>query len=217
MGVLRDSLVFLKQFGTQFKTTGSVLPSSRFLAKTITAELRKRGDQPVRVLECGPGTGAFTNEIVRHLREGDTYDLVEINSAFVDVLNRRFENESHWAAQRARSTIHERSLEGFDTGEQYDFIISGIPHVNLPPEIVTTITDTYFRVLRPTGSLSYFGYAYMPQIRKVLTLGLGSKRVSEVGAIMRQHCEERRIRRDLVMMNVPPAFVQHLSGTVKSA
>ncbi len=216
MGVLRNSFVFLKQFGTQFTTTGSLLPSSRFLAKAITSELRKRGDAPIRVLECGPGTGAFTNEIVNHLRDGDVYDLVEINSAFVEVLNKRFESEAHWSAHRERSTVHEGSLEGFDTGEPYDFIISGIPHNNLPADLVTTITDTYFRVLKSTGTLSYFEYAYIRPMRKFLTLGLGGKRSNERNAILKQHCDERRLRRDTVLANFPPAWVQHLNGAIKS-
>lgn len=213
MGVLRNSLVFLKQFGTQFKTTGSILPSSPALAKAITGELAKRGDEPVRVLECGPGTGAFTTAILSNLREGDTFDLVEVNPKFVEVLNQRFETESTWAEKRSLATVHERSLEGFDTDTPYDFIVSGIPHVNLPPDLVQSITDTYFRVLSPEGVLSYFSYAYIGPIRKALTLGMGSDQVAGVNAVMGSHFASRGIRRDTVLMNVPPAWVHFLSGT----
>ena len=216
MGVLRNSLVFVKQFGTQFKTTGSLVPSGPALARTITAELAKRGDEPIRVLECGPGTGAFTTAILGHLREGDTYDLVELNSTFVEVLNKRFETEPAWVEKRGLATVHERSLDGFEPDQTYDFIVSGIPHVNLPPDLVRSITDTYFRVLSPGGVLSYFSYAYIGPIRKALTLGFGSKQVAGVNAVMKAHFDARGIRRDTVLMNVPPAWVHFLSGTPKA-
>ncbi len=213
MGALRNSLVFLKQFGTQFKTTGSVLPSGPALAKSITSELGKRGDEPIRVLECGPGTGAFTTAILSHLRPGDTFDLVELNPTFVEVLNKRFETESGWSEKRELATVHERSLDGFEPELPYDFIVSGIPHVNLPPDLVQTITDTYFRLLSPGGVLSYFSYAYISSIRKALTLGLCSKQTTAVSAVMKAHFDTRGIRRETVLMNAPPAWVHFLSGT----
>ena len=36
-------------------------------------------EAPRRILECGPGTGAVTAEIVRQLRPGDQLDILEIN------------------------------------------------------------------------------------------------------------------------------------------
>ena len=84
---LRNQLVFLKQFGQQFETTGSLIPSSRFLAKAITRFLANRTRHPVRVLECGPGTGAFTSQIVQHLQPGDVFDLVELNASSATPLN----------------------------------------------------------------------------------------------------------------------------------
>ena len=66
---LADHLAFFKQFRETFTTTGAVAPSSRFLARAMTAPLARR-DGPVRVLEIGPGTGAVTGKIVRLLRPG---------------------------------------------------------------------------------------------------------------------------------------------------
>ena len=65
---LKQQAAFIRQFGTRFETTGSLIPSSRFLARSITRYLQDRGDAAIRVLECGPGTGPFTNRIVRRLR-----------------------------------------------------------------------------------------------------------------------------------------------------
>src|ERR1043166_4551462 len=61
---------FYRQFRAQYGTTGSVLPSSRALARALTRPMRAC-PTPRRVLEVGPGTGAVTREIVRTLRPGD--------------------------------------------------------------------------------------------------------------------------------------------------
>ena len=207
---LRNQLVFLQQFGGQFETTGSLLPSSRFLAKAVTCYLAERGDAPIRVLECGPGTGAFTDQIVRHLRPGDQFDLVELNEAFVDVLNKRFASEPAWQAVADQVEIHQLPLQEFDRPEPYDFIISGLPHVNFPPAVVETITDSYFRLLRPGGTLSYFEYLYIRPLKKIVTTGAMRQKIHAVDRILAAHLQNHRLRRDTVLLNVPPAWVQHL-------
>lgn len=207
---LRNQLVFLRQFGGQFETTGSLLPSSRFLARAVTRYLAQRGDAPIRVLECGPGTGAFTDSIVRHLRPGDRFDLVELNEAFVDVLEKRFATEPHWQAVADQAKIHQLPLQEFGDETPYDFIISGLPHVNFPPPVVETITDSYFRLLKPGGTLSYFEYLYIRPLKKIVTVGATRQKIHAVDRILAGHLQKHRLRRDTVLMNVPPAWVQHL-------
>lgn len=210
LSFLRERLVFLREFGGKFETTGSILPSSRFLARAITRYLADRGDEPIRVLECGPGTGAFTDQIVRHLRPGDRFDLVELNESFVEVLKKRFATEPHWQAIADSSEIHQQLLQDFDDSQPYDFIISGLPHVNFPPEVVETIFQSYFKLLKPGGTLSYFEYAYIRPLRTALTIGKTRQKIAGVNAIVTEHLNNHRIRRDQVLVNFPPAWAQHL-------
>ena len=80
---------FLRECRHHFQDTGALLPSSPFLARALVAELRKpRG--PARILEVGPGTGAVTAQILRHMQLGDHLDAVELNGHFVALLQRRF-------------------------------------------------------------------------------------------------------------------------------
>ena len=89
MRYLKDCRAFFGEFRQQFRTTGSILPSSRFLGRALVAEMRRpRG--PCRILEVGPGTGPITAEILRQLRPGDLFDIVEINERFVVYLKDRF-------------------------------------------------------------------------------------------------------------------------------
>ena len=207
---LKQQATFIRQFGTRFETTGSLIPSSRFLAHSITRYLQDRGDGAIRVLECGPGTGPFTDRIVRRLRPGDTYHLVELNEHFVQLLRERFAEEPHWQEKATLVQIFELPLQDFAPDEKYDFIISGLPHINFPGEVVQKITDSYFRLLKPGGVLSYFEYMYIRPVRKMITLGSERRRVREIDAVLEGHCRRHRIRRDTVLANVPPAWVQHL-------
>src|SRR5580704_18583363 len=90
--MLRDHREFLRQFRTQFQTTGAIAPSSRRLARAMTRHIASdRG--PARILEVGPGTGAVTRRIVTLLKADDCLDMVELNQAFAGRLAQRFQNE----------------------------------------------------------------------------------------------------------------------------
>src|SRR5690348_14937458 len=101
-----DHVELFRQYVRRFETTGAVAPSSRFLARALSRPLRACRERAVRVLEVGPGTGAVTREIVRHIKPGDTLDLVEINENFADLLRKRFETDASYSAIADRSAVH---------------------------------------------------------------------------------------------------------------
>lgn len=215
---LKNQAAFFKQFRQRFETTGAIAPSSRFLARSMTRYLAARASKsPVRVLEIGPGTGAVTESIVRLLQPSDAFDLVELNDEFVRILNHRFETESAWKNVRAQSNVHQLPVQDFQTPEPYDFVISGLPLNNFPADLVTTITDAYFRLLKPGGVLSYFEYMYVRPFRKVVTRGAEKVRITSIDDTLQSHCDRCRIRRDSIWINIPPAWVQHLRKVTESS
>ena len=203
-----SSWAFLGRFLRHPRTVGAVAPSSRYLARKIVHAVDWRPG--VRVVEFGPGTGPFTDRIVRLLRPGATYHLVELNEHFVEVLHERFAQEPHWQQAAEMSEIYQLPLQDFEPGGKYDFIISGLPHINFPTEVVEAITAAYFKLLKPGGMLSYFEYMYVRPIRKMVTLGSDRQRIREVNAVMEGHIGRHRVRRESILINVPPAWVQHL-------
>lgn len=177
----------------------------------MTEPLARR-DGPVRVLEIGPGTGAVTRTIVRHVRPGDRFDLVELNEAFVEMLRSNFENDVDYRRAADVSQIHACPLQEFQSDEPYDYIISGLPLNNFSAELVREIFAAYFRLLKPGGTLSYFEYMYVRPARKLVTRGDEKARLVALDEIMGSYRSKHHVRTDWVFANFPPAWVQHLKN-----
>ena len=206
---MRDQFEFFRQFRKRFSSTGSVLPSSRFLARAMIDPL-KRCDRPVRILEVGPGTGAVTREIVRMMGYADWLDLVEINGSFTDLLKSRFQQNSAYCRVAHQCELHTCPVQEFRSEEPYDYIISGLPLNNFPTDLVQEIFEAYFRLLAPGGVLSYFEYMYVRPIRKVVGKMVRRPRIIELDGVLRSYLNQHRFQRSWVFCNFPPAWVQHL-------
>ncbi|MFN9970705.1 MAG: hypothetical protein ACK58T_12485, partial [Phycisphaerae bacterium] len=157
-----------------------------------------------------PGTGPVTDFIVRSLREGDTFDLVELNPNFATMLRKKFQSNSEWNAVAGFSQIHEIPIQDFQATAPYDFIISGLPLNNFPADVVQSIVKRYIELLAPGGILSYFEYMYVRPLRVRITFGDRGGRLKSIDHTMTDLCRQYRIRRDTILRNLPPAWVQHL-------
>ena len=58
--------------------------------------------------------------------------------------------------------------------------------------------------------LSYFEYMYIRPIRKAATLGIDRQRVRGVDSLMTAHLRQHFVCRDSILLNLPPAWAQHL-------
>lgn len=200
---------FFRQFRERFESTGAVAPSSRFLARAMTGPL-SRHTGPVRVLEVGPGTGAVTRRIVQLLGPEARFDLVELNERFAELLESKFRDETSYRQVADRSHVHRCPIQDFAADAPYDFIISGLPLNNFPPALVRDIFSVLFELLAPGGVLSYFEYMYVRPLRKMVSGRDERQRLRDLEAIIGPYLADRRVRRDWVFANLPPAWVQHL-------
>jgi phospholipid N-methyltransferase len=200
---------FLREFRHQFRSTGAILPSGRFLARALVSELRKpRG--PARILEVGPGTGSVTKEILRHLHPDDRLDLVEINPRFVSLLHERFEKEWAFRFYREQVQLIHSAVELLPGEGLYDFIVSGLPLNNFPASTVRTIFRAYGRLLKPGGTLTYYEYVLIRHLKTPFVNRRERRRLLSVGRLVGGYIRNYQVRRERIFINVPPATVRHL-------
>ena len=201
---------FIWQFLTSFRTTGALLPSSRRLARRLARHVAERDPtRPIKVFEAGPGTGVVTREVLRHLRPGDHFVIYEANPKFVGYLEEKFARDPDFAPHREQVRLVQGYAQDCDE-EGFDHAVCGIPFTNFKPDEVQVILDALFDRLIPGGTLSYFEYWAMRQLRTVASRRKTRDRLKGVHAVTRGYEAAYGVGSDLVLLNVPPATARHI-------
>jgi phospholipid N-methyltransferase len=209
MRYLQECREFYRQCRQQFHTTGSVLPSSRFLARALASELSKP-HAPARILEVGPGTGSVTRQILRAMAPGDQLDAVEINPEFVASLQRRLDGDPVYLGMHERVRIIHAPIEDMPGEGTYDFMVSGLPLNNFAVEDVKRIFRTYVRLLKPGGVLSYFEYQFIRTLKMPFVGRSARHRLHRLGLITGRYIRRFQFCHQRVFINFPPAMARHL-------
>jgi phospholipid N-methyltransferase len=209
MNFFSECGTFLRESRRHFRATGAVLPSSRFLARALAAPLSGTR-KPRYILEVGPGTGSVTKEILKRLIPGDRLDAVELNEHFVQRIRLLLQHDPRFIPHRDRVRVFHSPVEMLAGEAVYDHIISGLPLNNFPVALVREIFRAYMRLLKPGGTLSYFEYSLIRQIKSPFVGRMERRRLYRVGRIVNGYIRSYQVRRQQVLMNVPPAIVRHL-------
>ncbi len=200
---------FWRESRRHFRNTGALLPSSRFLARALSSPLS--ATRPAyRILEVGPGTGSVTREILRRLQPGDRLDCVELNEHFVQRLKLCLRHDPRFIPYQGQVHVIHSPVEELPGEALYDHIISGLPLNNFPVGLVREIFKAYSRLLKPGGVLSYFEYVLIRQLKTPFSGRRERRRLYRVGRLVGNYIKAYQVRRQQVLMNVPPAVVRHL-------
>lgn len=144
------------------------------------------------VVEYGPGTGAFTAQILQSKRPGTEFFAVELNSNFAATLATRFPDVP--ILQDSVANIEQLCQQ--QQISEVDAIICGLPWAAFSDHDQTDYLDAMMRVLRPGGYFATFAYLQgmaLPaarRFRKKLQSYFADVRISPT-----------------VWLNFPPAFV----------
>ncbi|MCK6477064.1 MAG: methyltransferase domain-containing protein [Phycisphaerales bacterium] len=183
---------FLREFLIRPATVGAIAPSSRGLARRMVEGLSL--EQATAVVEYGPGTGAFTEEVLRRLAPGARFFAIERSPDMARDLRRRFPHLKLY--EESAADVERLCLaEGIHPGE-VDCVISGLPFAAFPTQLQEAIITATLRVLKPGGRFVTFAY-YVAHLKKA-------------GREFRRLLERSFDRVELsrgVMFNMPPAFV----------
>jgi phospholipid N-methyltransferase len=181
---------FFWEFVRKPGVVGAVAPSSGGLARRMVEWI----DWPRArtVLEYGPGTGAFTREILSRLDAGARMVAIEINPHFAAAL----------AEQFPAVRVHEENVKNVekvcrDEGiAVVDAILCGLPWASFAPADQDECLEAMLRVLRPGGQFATFAYL------QGLLLPAGRRFRRK----LRQYFSRVQTS-SIVWRNLPPAFV----------
>ncbi|OHC94210.1 MAG: phospholipid methyltransferase [Sphingomonadales bacterium RIFCSPLOWO2_12_FULL_63_15] len=168
-----EYLDFLAAWVQKPRQTASVVPSSRYLARLMVAQIDPSDG---RVLELGGGTGVFTRAILKTGLPPEKLEVVEINPAFARGLRRHFPQVS---VLETPAQIVSTATAG-EPGD-YQVVVSGLPLLAMDRYMHHDILSESFRMLQPGGSFVQFTYSMRhPVNREVIeALGLDVVRVGQ--------------------------------------
>lgn len=148
--------MFIIEYLKNPMTVGAFAPSSRRLAKKMVKPIDFTNCKCI--VEFGPGTGVFTDEIILHKGEDTVLILIEQSKQFCDELSERYKNKQNVHVVHGDAIHVEQYLKKFGQ-KKADYIVSGLPFTSLPKEISKDIFSATKKVIGNSGKFITFQYS----------------------------------------------------------
>lgn len=174
---------FFRESVKNYKTSGTIAPSSRFLAQRMLKNIDFTSANVI--VELGPGNGAITEHILKKLHPKATLICFEINDAFYNELL-KIDHPQLVVLKKSAENIQAEVTElGF---AQINHIISSLPLTIIPKKISKNILKESYTNLAVGGTFIQYQYSltYYKQLKGVF---------------------KEEISLDFEPLNIPPAFV----------
>lgn len=178
----QEAELFFKQWLRSPKSMGSVIPSSRFLARALAGEVAWQPGQ--YIVELGGGTGAITQGLIQRGIPRDRLVVIELDGQLHTYLKERLAgcHVIQGDATRLDEILVRHGVDEVGT------VVSGLPMVGMPFEFQQAVIEQGFRTMRPDGFMLQYSY-------------------SPVAPIPAQRLGVKASMARFVALNVPPAFV----------
>ncbi|MBN1518418.1 hypothetical protein JXA32_17785 [Candidatus Sumerlaeota bacterium] len=215
---LKERTAFLKEMLRDSYHTGSVTPSSRFLANEMARQVkqaRNGNGQPYRVLEAGPGTGPITKQLIMSLRAGDELVAYELNQRLAEHLMKSLGPLAEERQVRFE-VVNEPVQNVLQRNIAFDAVVSGLPINNFAPALVDELFDAMLQTLKPDCPLCFYTYMGMRKFKKGVTFGEKRNRIAAVDRIVKQRMRDLNGRTKNIFVNMPPAVVHTMFRNGKS-
>ena len=206
--LLKKHWLFYSESFSNFGTVGAIAPSSNFLAQAVVNPIRGRTKGPIAVLEVGPGTGVFTAQLLKGLKEGDTFDIYELNPKFHQYLQKYIDQESI-ETQKISCRLYNADIRQLNKSKKYDFIVSGLPFNNFDSKTADDILSVLMNQLTPNGIFTYFEYCLTNEFKRHFLKASERERMLMVGLSVKNFIQKHQFHSTKVWWNLPPAIVHY--------
>lgn len=211
--MIKQNLVFLREFLLEFKTTGACFPTSKWAAQALIKPLRDTSRKPMRILELGPGTGSVTIPLLRALKNGDTLTICEINPRFMKVLKEALEKETIFREKRSQVEFFLGAAQDIPVSEPYDMIVCALPFLNFDLTTVQEIFSKLRQISTPETLMTYYEYIGARKLNQALAANKHKERISLVNGFLRESGRVQNLDCRKVWLNLMPISIY----TVKPA
>ncbi len=187
---IHEDMNFVKTWVARPKTTGAVLPTSRYTAKRMASVIDPSNG--AKVLELGPGTGSITKAIIERGVKPENIYSVEFNASFVPSLRQKYPGVNFLQGDAFALRNHLPDM----AGNNFEAVISGLPLLNFPVQKRVKLLLSLFGWVKRGNPVVQFSYGAMSPIPK----RPGSYQVNSLEWIVR---------------NVPPARIWTYRQTIR--
>jgi phosphatidylethanolamine/phosphatidyl-N-methylethanolamine N-methyltransferase len=202
--MLKENLVFLREFLLEFKTTGACFPTSRWAAQALITPLRDPTRKSKNILELGPGTGSVTLPIIREMKAGDQLTICEINPRFMAALKEKLEEDSYYQRVRDQIFFFEGAAQDLPSDICYDIIVCALPFVNFDLETVQAIFQKLREISSPDTLMTYYEYIGLRKFNEAVSAPERRERMEEVSSFLKESGSLNYLGRERVWLNVLP-------------
>ena len=203
-------LTFIKQTFRDFRSTGAIAPSTRFLGQKMALSLPHPLPGNFRVLEVGPGTGPITREIVKRMDGRGHLSLWEISPQFCEFLHALREREPAFKKMQDRITINQGDIRDLKDVHCWDAIISGLPFNCFSAEEVRGFLEHFKLLLKPGGTLTWFEYVGIRTLQAPFVSPARRAQLRSIHAVTHEFAARHQYDQHVIPVNLPPAKVRHL-------
>ncbi|WP_295143574.1 hypothetical protein [uncultured Reyranella sp.] len=158
--------LFLKRWLRNPFSMGAVVPSGRLLAAAMArATLAEMKGRDGHVIELGAGTGEVTKALLAAGIPADRLALVEREPELASFLRRHFAGPRIVEGDAARlpKILAEQGIDSVSA------VVSSLPLLSLPAEVVRGIVHGVFEALPRGGALVQFTYGPAQPVPRALT------------------------------------------------
>ncbi|HLY62512.1 MAG TPA: methyltransferase domain-containing protein [Terriglobia bacterium] len=178
-----------------YKTTGAVAPSSRFLARAMLEPLKLTPGSVI--VELGPGTGVMTRALLDILPADGTILAFEISERFYSYLKERISDKRlvilRTGAENLKKELHKRGYN------QVDAIVSSLALGFFSDAQRRDLLESFPPFMSENSVYTQYQYV------QGLELKHGRFRRFSIQPLLRQYFGSVRCK--TVWRNIPPAFV----------
>ena len=205
--MLKENLLFLREFLLEFKTTGACFPTSKWAAHALITPLREPNRAPKRILELGPGTGSVTIPLIREMQPGDHLTICEINPRFMKALKETLERDESFQVKCDQVEFFEGAAQDIPVGAPFDVIVCALPFVNFDLGTVKDIFAKLRLISTPNTLMTYYEYIGARRINQTIGAQSRKDRMREVNGFLKESGEVRNIDKRQVWLNLFPIHI----------